>query len=902
MKSKLLPFAAFGTLIASGCEPTVEAEPQAVATTVAALDGESIYGPFALTGKIKFGETTCGGTLRRVQDLRVRFRDINFTTTGVFADAVAGAHDPDFARNYSAAPQRDVNGDFITYQWRNNSFPGHQNSRFFYGGTGTNSGSSSSREFRYGVGDFAAPVAGDLVQNLNEQNLASMTLEMTSPRLSLDDDIVSVTITADASGTPDFVGLFNSGICVGDGRNSTDSGDCNTLVPGSTAKQVNGFIRQFTYSGLDIVSQRVSTELLLLPGRSYSLAIRAQYRDGITVRVDKTLTAAEVTPCRDWSMTPETHADLAIARPAQNINFSVFLESPEYNANPTLGGPRPIAYYNTFFRIDDAGAATTDRTGYSSGGTNIAHDSSDGVTPSTPFSFQWRGVEPGRWRMDNTASNSAAGWLEDGHVVLDWGDASEAGYRPEFRLSVGDTGTNAAFRPVYRWPRSGAVPAGEVTTASLGLDASGHFFMDPDEATQQVNRHAKMAYLRGAVTLLGCDLEPANIAAGAVELDGVGDASGGAPFTDERLDARTAATGIHDAFARGLFRAGSHPTEAGQFEVAGSAGNWKVKAYRLRLDGIGADPYNGDLSIWPSDSTIYSLVAGRANENTLPLTAGPEFQVSTIGITMSAPGMLLRRPTLTIGRDIDPSGPERIPYTDLGGTTLGTYVARSVDETTPATTSTSAFILALANSTVTVRASAEVSTDGGTTWNTSSFPPIENYQLSGSCGTCFVNGVPVSDDGVGPAIEVNGGVAIPIQPENTTEFTLTGTAIDAAVPVVSVKVGADFMTLVPDAISQTFTTLVTGLVPGVNVITIVAKDCVGKSTSIQVTIIVAEPLCPPEETPDMCLADPTGAPATGSVFYISVVRDLDDVVCQLACRTDAAGSPLDCDAAPVCPN
>lgn len=875
---RLLLLTAAASLAA--CDRASDETPPAVVS--GALDPVSIYGPFGLTGTVRIGQAACGGTNRRIQDARVRFRDVDFDTTGVFADAVFGP--ADVARTYSAAPLRDIQGTPITYQWRNNDFPAHTNTRLFVGGAATTTGSTVSREVRHEGLDFTAPLTGDLVQDVDLQDLASLTVELLAERSSMDDDIVSVLVSASSSASPTYGGLFVSGACFGDGRNAADNADCSPVPLGQGAVDVNGYVRTFVLSGADIVAQRIEAEVLLRPGRSYSLTARVQYRDGMTTSVSWSVPSAEVTPCRTWRLTPTEVPVLAITRPPQAIAATVFFESPEYTANPTAGGARANGYWNTFFRVNDAGDTTSDRTGFTAGGSLIFHGVAAGVTPTAPFTFTWRGVPPGRWRMDNLSSNNTNGWVDDGHVQLTWGTPGEAGYRPAYRTVLEAT-SSPVFRPLFRWPRVGAEPAGQTTTSGLGLDASGHFHVDDDE-TQSVSRHAEMAYLRGKVNLLGCDAVPANIEAGAFEIDGTG-SNTGPDFTDEKGATRQAATDTYDGFARGLFRAGTHP-DAGEFEVAASAGSWRTRALRLRLGGIGSNPYLGDLSVWPDDPTTYLLAPGRAQENTQLLATPLELAVTKVGVTMTVPGGVLRNPVLKIGRDFGASGPERVPYFDLGGTRLGTYVATSLDETLPTggVQTTSAVIVALANSTIDIIPSAEASVDGGVTWNTASFTPIVGYSLSGSCGVCFVDGVPQEDDGAGPTITVT---PVGVLPPETTSVIISGTAGDAAVPVVGVTVDGTAAAVVPNANSQTFSIAVDGLVPGPNTIVISARDCVGNVTTTTLTVTVAEPLCAPEETPDVCepTLDHTGAPlpVTGSAFYVDVVgpnQELRAILCTVA--------------------
>lgn len=875
-------FAATLVSLASGaCEPPEVPSAQAVATTSAALD--SVYGPFSLTGKVRIGTSQCAGGAGRSVTLGAKFSD---SAGLVQVTPISGAQDPaDLARNYSASPQRDIESALVTYQWRNTANASIYG-RFLFGGSVT---AGTSRDIRYRPPDFIAPPSGTdtLVQDVTLANLASLQVEVETAWESTLDDVVRVTIQATAAGNPTSISYFNSANCSGDGRNESDTANCAALAVGATPSTVDSFIRRNLPAGGPVTSQRTAAELLLDPGRAYTITIRVEYRDGISSAISKTLSAAQVPECGTILMTPETDSDLSIGRSPQNLNVSFFLRSDEYITNPANGGPRPIGYYSTFSNL----TTTSERVGYTAGGGLIFRTSG----ALAPYTYQWRGVSPGRYRMAKEGNLGAAGWVELGHVLLGWGSAGEPGYRPEFRAVIGDSGSGAAFRPLFRWPRVGAVPTGEVGTASLGLDASGHFYVDADE-TQSVNRFAAMSYIRGQVELLGCDVTQANIASGVAEMEGDGSATGPS-YSDEKGTTRLSVTGNFEGFARGLFRAGSH-VDAGEFEVAVSPGSWKQLGYRMRIAGIGPpkpdEPvYDGDLHVFPSSNATFTVGAGRAGENTALLLTPVQFQVTKVGVTMRVPaGQVMRNPTLQIGTDSS-SFTGRVRFDNSSGVQLGTYLASSVLSTS-GVAEVSPLILALSNSSVTIRPSAEISTDGGQSYGPlTSFPPV-TVDLAGSCGVCVVDATTtIPDDGEGPAVQIN---AVPTQPSGTTSVTVTGTAVDLAVPVVALSVNGIAQPLAPSSASQAFAAQINGLVQGDNVVTVTARDCVGNSTTRTLTIVVAapvEPLCAAQDTPSMCLVPNGQLSAPGSAFYVDLVGPAGELASVL-CTVAASG------AAPVC--
>lgn len=883
-------------LSAVACETSAPVS-EGPATVAAPLD--AILAPYSLSGTIRIGTSQCqGGALRRVANTSsVVFRDINFAQSGVFATATLGPTGTEDERPYSATLQRDVGGDLITYQWRNNSNPTWTFSKFPYGGAAT---PGSSREFRWAVGDFTSPAnAVSLTQDVVAADAVSLTVELETDHRpasdpdSANDDVVRVFVGASALNAPYFSGLFNSAGCYSPDPGALNINDTPCTVPaqGATAQTVNGFIRRnILDTNGAVTAQRTQVELLLLPGRDYSsLLVRAELRDGIVLEValPSPISASQASPCASLMLSPETQGALYLARAPQTLQGDLHL-APD-DAIATVGGPRPTAYFPAF--NDQADASL--RVGYTSNGSLISLTPTDW---STPLHYEWHGVAPGNYYMKPASAQALAGFMEFGHVRLSWGDSTETalpGYRPEFRAVVNDNGSGV-FYPLYRYPTR--VPE------DVGLDAAGYVAIAPD-ATVTVDRIVPMAYLRGKLELNGCDLVPGNIGSGAAELKGV---------------ANTQTSG---GLARGLFRAGDFASSAsdgpGHFEVAASAGDWRLGTYRIRLDGAGNDPYDGHIAVWLTDQSTHTLVAGRVNQNTDLVQTPHELTLNKVAVTLhAAPGYQMRNPVLSIGRDTS-SGSERVAFTNAAGTsTLGSYTAVSRWETSaiPASSSESAqltpVIFAMTNSAVAITASAEVcdiTTDCTVAgnWSATGFDPPDPVSLAGACGICIIDAnTSVQDDEFPPSISINGDLDLdpntavigPLAP-GTQSFVLNGTAIDGATPVVNLTVGGPGLTVqalpvADNSSSQSLSTTLNGLVEGANVFTIVARDCVGNTRTVTLTINVAAPLCPAADTPDMCEGDSSGT-VSGSAFWIDLVGP-NSQSGALLCTVAAPGQ------APVC--
>lgn len=918
-------------LVATACEQ--EGGPAGAnldpALIVAPSESESLLGSFTLSGTIRIGTGECNGNpaqLRRIADLPGEcatnppgntcyfvWRGDNVATSDIAA--TLGASAPDGSRPYSVLLNRAslVSNVETFIDWR----AGHKgfNTRPYpdlrYGGSVT---AGSSRILRFDSGVVPSPPVGtdaaakDLpglgfpTDTSNPANLASVQFEVRTPwsftscgAAGCTDDVVMLTINMTSDTVPRTFSQFSENRCAGAGRNAANSGLCQALGT-QTARTTDRFIREYVQSDGSILSgqvlgdantvaQRLRAELLVVPGREYGVEIRAQLRDDIVITTTQTLPAALTPPCAVLDLSaadPSTCPACIVARPNHAISGSVWLYAPDTD------GVRATRYANTFVS-DDPDAPMI---GLSAGGTQIwVSAPPDGG----PVPYAWNGVTEGRYQMGSRGRNTGTGFVTEGHVELSWGTA-----RPLTPFTQ--------FPPLYRWPRTGAVPAGETYGPSLGLDPSGHFFVGAAEIQQVVNRYARMGYIQGRVSFVGgCDLTPGIIVTGSAELTGVG-AESGTPFQDEGGTTRTPAIGNLDALARGLFNAGDHPTAPGEFEVAATTGTWRELAYRLQLsDG---DGYNGSLFVWPADPTQVTLSApGRGAENTDMLLTGRALAVTRVGLKLKVPaGQRVRYPRVEIGNDlrVGTSFPGRITYADLDGNTLGAFVATATgaENTDGDWTEEKLKIVVMANSTVDFVPSAEVCTeltDGScSTWELAPFPALSGIELRGSCGVCFdENNQPIEDaDGV-PTITVDGNVGDPGAesaqlaelPAGTTSLTVTGTITDDTPVDWSVRDGAG--NVIDSGEGTPWSASLTGLSSGDNTFTIVVEDCVGNTTTMPLLVRVAEPLCPAIETPDMCeLGD--GLPAPGSAFYVNV-RGPAGEQRAILCTVASPGQAATCD-------
>lgn len=917
VKAGLTALAASAACLAGACEPDSGPAAELREPGVIIAPNESTLGSFTLSGTIRVGTGECNGgvpQLRQIADLPADCSSSPPGNTCYFVwrgDNVATSDIPptfdpsalDGSRTYSVLLNRSslVANVETPISWKagHRGFNTRPYPEFRFGGSVT---PGSSRILRIDSGVVASPQLGtdtatkDLpgigypTDTSNPANLASVQFEVRTPWNSDVDDVVMLTIGMRDDSSPGTWSQFSNDRCVGAGRNAANTGFCQALGA-QTARTTDRFIREYVQSDGSIlagqtlgdantVAQRLRAELLVVPGRPYDVTIRAQLRDDIVITTTQTLGASLTPPCAVLDLSaadPSTCPACVVARPNHAITGSVWLYAPDTD------GVRATRYANTFVSDDP----DEPMVGRSAGGTQIWIDApADGG----PVPYSWNGVNAGRYQMASRSSNSGAGFLVEGHVELSWAA------RPLTPF--------VQFRPLYVWPRAGALPAGEVFGPSLGLDPSGHFFVGETETQQVINRFAQMGYIQGRVVFPGgCDLTPGIIVTGSAEFVGVGDESGGT-FLDEAPTERAIVTGNLDALARGLFNAGNHPTAPGQFEVAATTGTWRELAYRLQLsDG---DGYNGTLFVWPSNATEVTLSApGRGNENTAMLVSGRDLAVTRVGLTVKVPaGQQVKNPRVEIGNDTrdGTSFPGRVTYTDLNSNPLGAFVATAMggEDEDNDWTEEDLQIIVMANSTVDFVPVADVRTqlaDGSwSEWQPAPFPTLEGIELLGSCGVCFdENNQQIDDTDGDPEVLVTGDVdpslltaQLPDQPAGTPSLVVSGTITDDT-PVDWKVLDSDGQVIDSGEGASWSATLI-GLVSGETTFTIVVEDCVGNTTTIPLLVRVAEPLCPAVDTPDMC-----EAPATGSAFYVNV-RGPGDVQKAILC-TAAPGQAATCNTA-----
>jgi len=825
-----------------------------------AQDGDltSELGDFTLNGDIRVA--TCDGP-RELTSTNLVFRDRD--GHGLITPATVGATDPgDLSRPYTAILQRDVEGALVTWAPRA-SLPTLPGPDLRYGGVQE---PGQTRLLRYAFQDITSPGVdeGDTATlDLRVDDAASVVVEITTPWDDAQDDVVNLGFNLRAGGMTLW---FASGDCYGEGQG------CAPLPAGAQPRDVNGFIREYLYDGdgVTVIGQRVRGELLVVPGLTYTVDLRPFFRDHTVLRERATVPAEAFPACGSVVLSADNgNCDVcAMTFPPQVLRGTLSFDSPEHRA--TGEGPRPVAFHPTFV----GGGPSPQSTGMTSSGGIITYLYPAGVEAPDPYPYRWR-LEPDRYFLRNIQSAFSGLYVSYANVKLSWGAPAESAYRPP----ADAFGANRLG--AFAWPRTGAlyVPDGDGgLVPGDGPDGpypDGELLLTEGE-TVEAHFHAEMAYLVGDLDFAGCGVTPNNIAHGLAELEGVGTASGGGTWLDERVDPpeeRPIPTGNYAAYARGLFRAGDH-ADAGEFEVAASQGPWEELSYQLKLEGIDADPYDGTLRVWPADRRAFELTPGRDNQ----VTAEPRtLAVTRVGVILRAEGRLIRNPRLHIGDDVGSgsSFPNRVPFREaLSGDLAGTYVATStVADGVSQQDEITAVIIAMANSELELQASAEVSDDGGATWARAAFPPVA-ATLHGECLCVIPDGDDIEDDGEPPVASLD---PVADQPLGTTAVTISGAATDVT-PIVSVTVDGvevDFTltALGDDAGFEATFSASAAVEPGWNTVTVTFRDCVGNVTTETVTFYVAEPLCDDEDpttpsTPAECQPD-----QGGMVFYVDVTHE-----------------------------
>jgi len=877
----LLALVAGAIAAGPGCElPDPEHDGGELAHTVAPQESEGDF--FWVRGVVRVASDGCDGAVPTLRPPGDFSGDAEFQLVGSDLDLAPvpltyGDVAPDGSRPIAALLQRTGDdGELLSWALHKPSL-----TRLRYG---SETGEGHARALFTRPSNLTAPAEGDVEGwDLDYTDLASVTvvLEMLPPpgeALTPDDDIVSVFALFRADPIDERRGgFFASSVCHGDG--------CGSYGPGASPRTVAGFVREYTLDADGaVIGQRAMAELLLPAGRAlYEVRLEIRLRDGMLYRqFDSTgLPADALTPCGELTLgSAQGNCDACdFARPPQAVEGTTFLAS-EYSADPSMGGPRPTGYRVNLINAQDS----TVITGFNAGGGLASPWPTDGLLPEP---YAWRGIIEGRYRVHHVTGLRADHRQVRSHVRLGWGEPGEPGYRP----TPSDPGF-MTLRPMLRWPRVGAIHLPDGAGGLVRGDGpdgpyrDGHFYLDPGE-TEELHLHGEGAYLGGVVEPLGCDLGPGNIAAGYADFEGVGSASGGGTFVDERGVERDVPSGNYLGFARGLFGAGT-----GDYEVLAIPGPWQESAYRLELDGLGDEPYQGTLFVWPAEARAVELTAGRANQTTLPPIP---LAVTRVGLSLTAPGRLIRNQRLRVGLDCcqndDYAG--RVPYHDAAGAVIGHFTA----------TAQGASVVAMANSAVTLSATAEVSEDGGATWVETSFPSIPGVELTDACGACVVPGaepgdppILLEDEDGPPILDVD---PVADQPLGTTEVTINGVATDDT-PIRDIfidGVAVDF-TLVEteDGYLATFSAPAAA-VPGNNTVTVEAVDCLGNTSTVIITFYVDEPLCLPEdEIPPECHPDQGGV-----VFYVEVLDQGQPRAIRCVAWPDAAPT---CDTAnlfdPVC--
>ncbi|MFT7579751.1 MAG: hypothetical protein ACI9MR_001417 [Myxococcota bacterium] len=844
---------------------------------------ESTLGSFELTGDVRFGTGECNGNPAELRELAAGNVTIRMTDTafGLRTPAAVEASAVDETVSYSATLQRDVGGTLL--DWRHESFVLGQAPLFLFGAAG---GAGNSRRF-YGLPDPYIPVpsppvgTNTAVADISITNLSSMVITVDMPWATDADDILVLTIRGSESpgGVLAQSSWFLSGNCAGGDPLRVGCG----AVGGATARTAEGFIQRYVDDGAGtIIGQQLDAELLVRPGKSWNGSIDVRLRDGTVLRgTPFTLPDTLFTECGQVSVSTAAGncPGCSLLLPPLTIQTSLHFDRP----TGVTDGARPTAY-RSFFNAAGSGLIT----GFTPGG-GILTDQVPVGDELIPFLKNWRGLPAERVRMTDITSGNLppAGFVDWANVLLDWGTPADAAYRPQW--------PHQYLPAAYAWPwvgvlyvpdgASGFVPGDQ---PGVGPYEDGWFYLndtpgDPNEdvgGVESLAYYAEMRYLKGEVDFAGCNLTQSWIAYGTAELEGVGDAAGPTTYVDEVGITQPIPTGNYGGFARGLFRAGSH-VDAGQYQVVASSGEWQELGFRLGLSDAG-DEYKGDLRVWPATGNIYDLsaVTTAATPRTLA--------VSKVSVTLNVPaGQLVRNPVLSIGQDYlnGTVYPGRVPYFDNAGVQqLGAYTATSqpfAADPNP-TDSVVGVIIAMANSSVDIVASAEVSSDGGASWVQTAFPPVPTTDLNDACGKCVRDGEDdLVDDGAPPIVSLD---SISDQPVGTTQVVVTGSMTDTT-PITRVEVNGIDVPLCP-AVPGCFTqaeipdgnggilfeatfSMPVAAVAGTNDVEVLGRDCVGNNTDGQgLNFFVIEPLCEEAVTPTECLPDPGGM-----VFYVGVVQD-----------------------------
>ncbi len=873
MKLRFAPIVGVVVLVHPACDAPASAPAPNV--VVAALDGD-IETDFAAVGAIRVGSCDPDQpTLRAISSTtsvgpRLTFKDVDLASSP--STLLLTRDDTDTPTlndaRYRVVLQRkkDVAGTLtpVSYQsWNQARGSAVVEVHYCAVGTTPSACSSSIRGLRRTLPDFVAPDAGDWTSDYVAEQLTSVTVRFTTTAVG--DDIASVNVST------------NNGLIGASQRTATFAS--SVVLTTGTAATVNGVLKTPLGGGL----QQVEAELLVPSGASTAVSATVQLTDGITLRLP-----SQTLDLTTGDLCTRTVA-FDVVRPPQTIAGRFFFRPDTGYA----AGPRAKSFSMDWDIVNPVSDAYTDVVGWTAGGSQITYPT-DGTGIETR---DWNGVPVARYRLSNrsTTQTNGRGRREYGHAGLAWND----GRLDPSLAANGFADDLSPFPPLFRFPRlthggdeMAPVDLGDATTT--GFDRDGHFFVSANE-TETLDRIADMAYLRGAINLVGC-ADNGDIVAGTAEVYGRAAGSGGT-FLDETGATRSAHTGTEAGFARGLFEAG------GAYEIAASAGPWVQHKYRLALarPAEGGNPaLHGTLTIRPEQSRRYdvALTPGIDNVVTAPTDTYATSRISFVMRVKDPNGVPqpFYRPKLSIGVNDDGLGEPPSADTEVRfpatGDVLGYYSATSTG-TDDLGTEQSVQIFGLANSVVNITKSALVPGPDGDQLVAETFP----YEFPAACeDVCVVDNVPYYDDGAAPAVTLadatpgaTSGANI-VLPPGTTTTTVVVTVSDA-LPVLDVTIGGVAATAIGGGQYQATLTLTPDVATTFEV---VARDLCLKTTTLTLPVSFEVPSSCGAEF-EMCMED-----GVGSVFWVEL-ESPSQQTCLLRCEVASPGAPVVCAQTPVCP-